>query len=124
MSSAVDKKPFYLTCPNCSHLRFVVPVVKAYQCKSCGAQVRVRSQGSYLIESLVLAPVSLLLYWSVASVLQSYGLDREGSQGWGIFAAFLVSLPIYAALRPYVVGLDCVDPKESYAAGPEKDQIR
>ena len=118
----MDKKPFYLTCPNCGHDRFVVPVVKAYRCNSCGAQVHVRSQGSYLIESVLLAPVSLLLYWSVAALLQSQGLDREGSQGWGIFAAFVISLPIYAALRPYVVGLDCVDPKEGSIARPETDQ--
>jgi DNA-directed RNA polymerase subunit RPC12/RpoP len=117
----VDKRPFYLTCPKCGHLRFVIPIVKTYQCTSCSTQVRVRSQGSYLVESALLAPVSLLLYWSVAGALQSYGLDRESSQGWGIFAAFLISLPMYAALRPYVVGLECVDPKDANIATSKED---
>ena len=119
----MGKKPFYLTCPKCGHPRFVIPIVKSYQCKSCGVQVQVRNQGSYLIETVLLAPVSLLIYWSVAAALQSHGLDREASQGWGIFAAFLISLPIYAALRPYLVGLECADPKDTNIAESKEDQI-
>ncbi|MBX3588699.1 MAG: hypothetical protein KF796_18870 [Ramlibacter sp.] len=109
----MDKKPFYLTCPKCGHHRFVLPIVKTYRCASCNSQVRVRSKGSYLIESVLLAPASLLLYWSVAAVLQSHGLDRDASQGWGIFAAFLITLPVYVALRPYLVGLECIEPADA-----------
>ena len=111
-SNATDvmkKKPFFLICPNCDAKRFALPVVKRYRCSSCGSEIQVRSEGSYVIESVVLGPASLLLYWTVAAILVSHGLDRESSRGWGIFIAFLVTLPAYAALRPYVVGLECVE---------------
>lgn len=118
----MGKKPFYLICPKCGHHRFVLPVVKSYRCVSCRSQVRVRSQGSYLIESALLTPASLLLYWSIAAVLQSHGLDRDASQGWGIFAAFLIILPAYVALHPYLVGLECIKPTEGSDAEPKSEK--
>lgn len=118
----MHKRPFYLTCPKCGHLRFVLPVVKTYRCASCGSQLRVRSQGSYLVESMLLAPVSLLLYWSAASILHSRGLDREAAQGWGILVAFVISLPCYAAIRPYLVGIECIDSEAKDENLAKRDQ--
>ena len=34
----------------------------------------------------------------------------------------LITLPAYAALRPYVVGLECIEPKEADAVQSKQDQ--
>ncbi|MDH4377701.1 MAG: TFIIB-type zinc ribbon-containing protein [Ramlibacter sp.] len=109
----MDKKPFYFTCPKCGYRRFVLPMRGNFRCAACNSQVRVRSEGAYLIESVLLAPASLILYGSVAAFLQSRGLDRDASQGCGIFAAFLITLPVYVALRPYLVGLESIEPADA-----------
>ena len=120
-SSVMNKRPFYLTCPICEHLRFVMLVSKTYPCAACGAQLRVRDKGSYLIESVVLAPITLLLYWMAASILQSHGFERELAQGAGILAAFVISLPWYAAIRPYLVGVECVESEKMDEQTPQNE---
>lgn len=115
----MEKKPYFLTCPSCGHQRFVFPVVKKYRCASCGVRLKVRTGGSYLVEIVLLGPISLVFYWCVAEILNSHGLDRDASQRWGIFAGFLISLPIFGALRPYIVGVERDDAKPT-PEGAEK----
>ena len=102
----MEKKPYFLTCPVCGHHRFVFPVIKKYRCASCSTPLKVRSSGSYLVELVILGPISLLFYWCAAEILSSWGLDRDSSQQWGILAGFLVSLPFLGALRPYIVSVE------------------
>jgi DNA-directed RNA polymerase subunit RPC12/RpoP len=102
---SMNKQPYFLGCPACGHQRFILPIAKRYRCSLCGAALRVRTKGSAFIEWAVVSPLSLLIYWCAAAIFIRYGLDRDAGQRWGILVAFIVSLPIYGALRPFIVSV-------------------
>lgn len=121
----MKKKPYFLACPQCGHHRFVFPVARKYRCASCATPLALKEEGNYLIELVVLGPLSLVFYWCVAEILTSHGFDRDVSQWLGISAGFLVGLPLYGALRPYIVSVvhDESGPKEE-PRDREKEGLR
>lgn len=66
----------------------------------------VNTSGATLIEWAVLTPLFLIIYWCIAAVLNSYGIDRNTSQLSGILASYFISLPAYCALRPFLVNVE------------------
>jgi hypothetical protein len=66
----------------------------------------VNSRGAALVETVVLTPAYLIVYWCVAAVLNRYGVDRDVSQFVGLLASFFINLPVYCAMRPFLVQVE------------------